>query len=78
MAGDRSVWTGVRSRRVWCALLEREVLVTFEERGLPGFRSPVAVRTCSAFDPPSAVACHRRCVDSTFRRQWPWALPIED
>lgn len=77
MGGHESVWTAVHSRRVWCASLECEVSVTFEERGLPGFRSPVAVESCTAFDPPSAVTCQRRCVDAAFRRQWPWALPIK-
>lgn len=71
-----SPWTAIRSRRVWCALIEREVFVEFEERGFPGLRSPVAVWSCTAFDPPPTVACQRRCVESMFRNQWPWALPV--
>lgn len=67
-----------RSQRVWCPLIGREVQVEFEVRGIPPFRSTVAVRTCTAFDPPGAVACHRRCTDRIYRQQWPPALPVAD
>jgi hypothetical protein len=67
---------GRRRRRFWCALTQREVEVRFEEHGIPGFRRAVAVRSCSVFDPPTAVSCHRRCLDADFRRQWPSALPV--
>lgn len=60
----------LRRRRFWCAVSRREVEVEFEERGFPGFRGAVAVKSCSAFDPPVAVSCQRRCLDATFRRQW--------
>lgn len=60
----------VRRRRFWCALERREVEVQFEEAGPPGLGQPVAVESCSAFDPPTAVACARRCLDVAFRRQW--------
>lgn len=60
----------------WCALAEREVEVEFMTRGVPGFRQPCGVRRCSVFGPPTAIQCHRRCVDATFRNQWPWALPV--
>lgn len=59
-----------RRRRFWCALSRREVEVEFEEWGLPGLRQPVAVRSCSVFDPPTAVTCGRRCLDPVFRHQW--------
>lgn len=65
-----------RRRRFWCAYSRREVEVEFEEHGLPGFRRAVAVRSCSVFDPATAVRCRRRCLDTDFRRQWEPALPI--
>ncbi len=65
-----------RQRRFWCPEARREVEVEFEEHGIPGFRRAVAVKRCSVFDPPSAVICHRRCLDADFRRQWPSALPV--
>jgi hypothetical protein len=43
-----------RRRRFWCPLHRREVEVEFDERGLPGFRRQVAVKSCSVFDPPTA------------------------
>jgi hypothetical protein len=67
---------GARRRRFWCAHERREVEVEFEERGLPGLPCAVSVKTCSVFDPPTAIGCARRCVDAQFRRQWPPALPI--
>lgn len=66
----RRVW-----RHFWCGLNRDEVEVEFEERGVPGFRAAHVVR-CSAFDPPTAVACARSCVDGTFRRRWPPSLPV--
>ena len=66
--------SAIRRRRFWCALTRREVEVTFEEHGLPGVPLAVSVKCCSVFDPPSAVACSRRCADVAFRRQWPPAL----
>jgi hypothetical protein len=67
----------VRRRRFWCAFQRREVEVEFEDNGPPGLRQPVAVRRCSAFDPPTAVACARRCLDVGFRPQWQPALPVD-
>ncbi len=66
----------VRRHRFWCALRGRQVEVVLEERGLPGFRHAVGVRSCSVFDPPTAVTCRRRCLDADCRRQWEPALPI--
>ena len=67
----------IRRRRLWCAQNRREVEVEFEERGLPGFRYAVSVRSCSVFDPPTAVECRRSCLDADVRRQkWEPAVPI--
>ena len=60
----------IRRRRLWCGVQYREVEVEFEENGPPGLRQPTNVRSCSAFDPPTAVACERWCLDATCRRQW--------
>ena len=43
---------------------------------LPGFRKAIAVLSCNRFEPPSAIACQRRCLNAAFRRQWPPALPV--
>jgi hypothetical protein len=58
---------GRRRRAFWCALVGREVVAEFRH-GM--------VRSCTAFEDPTAVACARRCADATFRRQWPSALPV--
>jgi hypothetical protein len=60
-------------RRFWCSWSGREVEVAFVERGLPGLSRAVSVQACTAFDPPSAVACQRYCLDATRRRTW---LPL--
>ena len=65
----------IRRRRFRCAQAAREVEVEFEERGLLGFGHAISVRSCSAFDPPAAVECQRRCLDSEFRRRWVAAAP---
>ena len=66
---------GVR-RRFWCAWSGRDVEVEFLTRGLPGFRSVVAVRRCTAFEPPEAVVCPQRCLNPAFRRLWgPLTMP---
>jgi hypothetical protein len=70
------MFTRSRIRHFRCALQERDVEVTFEERGIPGLRWSAAVTSCSAFDPPTAIDCRRQCLDSTFRRQWEPALPV--
>jgi hypothetical protein len=62
--------------RFWCGWSGREVEVEFLTRGVPGFRSPVAVRRCSAFEPPEAIECPRRCLDATYRRPWEADLPL--
>lgn len=63
-------------RRFWCGWSGRDVEVAFVERGFPGIPWAVAVRSCSAFDPPTAIECRRQCVDAAFRRQWAPALPV--
>ena len=65
-----------RRRNFWCATGGERVDVEFEERGLPGFSTTIAVLSCSRFEPPSAIACQRQCLDAAFRRQWPPALPV--
>jgi len=57
-------------RYFWCPIHQREVEVEFEERGLPGFRMALGVRSCSVFEPPTAVDCERRCLDPAFRQRW--------
>ncbi len=52
-----------RRRRFWCKRAKREVEAEFQEIGLPGFRKTTAVLSCSVFDPPTAVRCHRDCLD---------------
>jgi len=61
----------IARRRFWCASAEREVEVSFVESGLPGFRQPVAVRSCSMFDPPTEVTCKRDCLDRDVRVKLP-------
>lgn len=51
----------------WCATLARDV-----EVHLWGG----CVKSCSAFEDPTAIACGRRCVDRSFRMQWPRAVPV--
>jgi hypothetical protein len=52
--------------RFWCTDARQEVEVTFEERGLPGFRKATVV-SCSAFHPPTAVSCGRNCLNASRR-----------
>jgi hypothetical protein len=66
----------LRKRTFWCAQKRRDVEVVMDERGLPGLRAAVAVESCTAFDPPTAVTCQRRCLDADFRRQWDTAVPV--
>ncbi|HET7875123.1 MAG TPA: hypothetical protein VFN71_06315 [Methylomirabilota bacterium] len=66
----------MRRRHFYCALSGREVEVEFEERGLPGMRRTVAVRSCTVFEPPQAVRCKRRCLDEDLRQFWQAWTPI--
>ena len=63
----------IRRRSVRCEHADREVEVEFEECGVPGFRRRTAVRSCSAFDPPTSVTCRRYCLDSYTRVRVPTA-----
>ena len=67
-----------RHRHFYCAQSGLDVEVEFDERGLPGMRRAVGVLSCSAFEPPDAVRCKRRCLNEDARRLWQaWpALPV--
>ncbi len=54
----------------------RDAEVEFVVRGLPRLGPGVGVRSCSAWDPPTAVECQRRCLDPAFHRQWHPARPV--
>jgi hypothetical protein len=58
---------GVWRHTFWCPTAGREVEVRMA-RG--------CVRSCSAFEDRTAIACARRCVDRGFRMRWPPALPV--
>lgn len=75
---ERAQETGIRttSRTFWCAAKDQEVEVEFETKRFLGFSRVAAVKRCSAFGEPEQVACPRQCLDSKFRRQWPFALPV--
>ncbi len=62
-------------QHLWCSVVRREVEVDFEVRGVSGLRMPVAIRRCSAFDPPAAITCSRRCLDADHRRLGPPLRP---
>ena len=66
------------SRTFWCAAKDQEVEVEFETKRFLGFPRLAGVKRCSAFCEPESVACGRHCLDSKFRRQWPFALPVAD
>lgn len=65
------VGPALKRRHFVCAEAGREVEVEFEECGLTGLRRAVAVQSCSAFDPPSAVQCRRACLDRDARIKLP-------
>jgi len=73
------VGPALRRRRFVCAQAGREVEVEFVESGFAGFRRMVAVRSCSVFDPPSAVACRRACLnrDARIRLRLPLVPSLE-
>ena len=48
-------------RRFWCTLRARDVEVAFARDALLLLGAPPTVRSCSAFDPPEAITCDRRC-----------------
>jgi hypothetical protein len=59
--------TRVVRRSFWCATVGRDVEVRFRRGG---------VQSCSVFEDPTAIACARRCLDRSFRVQWPPAIPV--
>ena len=63
------IWFRLRARRhsFWCAIVGRDVEVRLRSG---------SVLSCTAFENAAAIACTRRCVDRTFRVQWPSALPV--
>ncbi len=70
--------SGSRHRRFWCSLREQDVEVEFETKRILGFSRTAGVRRCSVFEQPEKVECGRHCLESRFRRQWPYALPVAD
>jgi hypothetical protein len=64
-----AMWYRLRVVRhsFWCAAAGRDV----EMRVGRG-----CVQSCSAFEAPTAIACARRCLDRSFRVQWPPAIPV--
>jgi hypothetical protein len=58
---------GVVRHSFWCLTAGREV----EMRVSRG-----CVLSCSAFEDRTAIACARRCLNRSFRMQWPAALPV--
>jgi hypothetical protein len=75
---EAAIRSGPCRRSFWCSLKKQEVEVEFETKPFLGFPRLVAVNRCSVFDEPEKVACGRHCLDSKFRRQWPFALPTAD
>ena len=51
-------------RSFWCETAGRDVAVRLRLG---------QVLSCSAFEDPAAITCDRRCVDRSFRTQWPRA-----
>ncbi|HYB44049.1 MAG TPA: hypothetical protein VEL75_19875 [Candidatus Methylomirabilis sp.] len=70
--------SGTCTRSFWCSVKKQVAEVEFEKKSILGFPRYVGVRRCSAFDDPRDVACGRHCLDSDFRRRWPFSLPIAD
>jgi hypothetical protein len=73
-----AIRSGSCRRNFWRSLKEQEVEVEFETKPFLGFPRLVGVKRCSVFCEPDQVACGRHCLDSKFRRQWPFALPTAD
>ena len=68
--------TGRHRRSFHCARAGREVEVEFADRRVFGWPRPTRVLRCCAFETPTTIECGGRCLDSAFRRQWPFALPV--
>ena len=52
----------MQRRRMACPLKGRPMLVQLEACGVPGLLWSATVRSCSAFDPPTAVGCDGACL----------------
>lgn len=78
LGSERALLFGAtRRHRVFrCPLMQREVEVEFEEHRCLGVRCSAAVKSCTGFEEPTAIGCRRACVDSAFRRQWEFSLPV--
>ena len=49
-------------RRIVCPLKGHAMRVQLDACGIPGLLWSATVRSCSAFDPPTAVACDGACL----------------
>jgi hypothetical protein len=65
-AAVRAYRQRVARHSFWCATVGRGVEVRLEHG---------CVGSCTAFEDPMAIACARRCLDRSFRVQWPLAVP---
>ena len=65
-------------RSFWCSLKNQVADVEFETKSVLGFPRLVGIKCCSAFNEPMDVTCGRRCLDSDYRRRWPFSLPVAD
>lgn len=54
-------------RRFWCPTTGRDVEVTFEQRPLAVLPARLAVKRCTAWNPPEAIGCDRRCTKPEYR-----------
>lgn len=57
----------VVTRSFWCPYRESNVTAEFQEEAWDG--RPVGVTRCTAFAPPTAVTCEKRCLRM---RKFPW------
>lgn len=48
------------TRAFWCPFLNRRVTAEFQEEAWDG--KPVEVTRCTAFAPPTAITCEKRCL----------------
>ena len=58
--GSLSGATRTVTRSFWCPFLYRRVTAEFQEEAWDG--KPVEVNRCSAFTPPTAIACEKLCL----------------
>lgn len=73
---ERTVHVPRRRRRFWCPEAEQVVEAEYEVGEVPGFRQALDVLSCSAFEPPTMIACKRLCLDGRWwGRRWGRAIP---